>query len=295
MPPEDNATNLPDNDQQGADDGTGVAYPNEHDDGAGDPGDGQPQDGQAQNQDDDSEEVEHEGQKYRIPKALKGALMMNADYTRKTQEVAELRRAAEAERAQYSQANAQQVQAMAQVVAADQQLQQFAQVNWQELSNEDPVRAQQLWMQYSQLKDYRQQVAGQVQQMEQQRAFETQQETAKRIEEGNAVLKRDIPNWGPEVAQQINTFAAKEFGFQPQELAQVTDPRVVKILHAAMVGAQLVKKQQEGTPSSQQQPAVKPVTKVGGNNAPARRDMNSMPVGDWMKARNEQLRKSKGR
>ena len=85
------ATNLPDNDQHAADAGAGVANLNEHDDGANESGDGQPQDGQATNQDDDSEEVEHEGQKYRIPKALKSALMMNADYTRKTQEVAEQR------------------------------------------------------------------------------------------------------------------------------------------------------------------------------------------------------------
>lgn len=291
---EDNATNLPDNDQQDAAAGAGVADPNEHDDGAGDPGDGQPQDGQATNQDDDSEEVEKEGQKYRIPKALKSEFLMQQDYTRKTQEVAELRRAAEAERTQFQQANAQQVQAMATVVAIDQQLNQFQSLDWQQLSNQDPVQAQQLWMQFSQLKDARQQAAGQVQQMEQQRAFEAQQTTAKQIEEGNAVLKRDIPNWGPEVAQQINAFAAKEFGFQPRELQQVIDPRVVKVLHAAMVGAQLVKKQQEGTQSSQQ-PAAKPVTKVGGNNAPARRDMNAMPIGDWMKARSEQLRKSKGR
>lgn len=295
MEQENDATNLPDNDQHAADAGAGVAEPNEFDnDGAGNPGDGQPQDGQATNQDDDTEEIEHEGQKYRIPKALKSALMMNADYTRKTQEVAELRRAAEAERTRYSQANAEHVQALAAVHSIDQQLQQYQQVDWQRLSDEDPIQAQKLWMQYTQLKDSRQQIAGHVQQMEQQRAFETQQATAKRIEEGQAILKRDIPNWGPETARQINDFAAKEFGFQPQELAQVTDPRVVKILHAAMVGAQLVKKQQEGT-SSSQQPAAKPVTKVGGNNAPARRDMNAMPIGDWMKARNEQLRKPKGR
>jgi hypothetical protein len=148
-------------------------------------------------------------------------------------------------------------------------------------------------MQYTQLKDARQQTIARLQQMEQQRAIETQQELAKRIEEGHAVLKRDIPNWGPELAKQINDFAVKEFGFQPQELAQVIDPRVVKVLHAAMVGSHLIRKQQAGTSPNQQ--AAKPVTKVGGTNAPARRDMNSMPIDDWMRARNEQLRKSKGR
>lgn len=36
---------------------------------------------------DDTEEVEHDGQVYRIPRALKGAFLMHGDYTRKTQEL----------------------------------------------------------------------------------------------------------------------------------------------------------------------------------------------------------------
>ena len=47
---------------------------------------------------DDGEEIEHEGRKYLVPAALKPLLLMQADYTRKTQEVAEQRRAVQAER-----------------------------------------------------------------------------------------------------------------------------------------------------------------------------------------------------
>lgn len=292
---EDNATNLPDNDQLG-DGGAGVAGPNELDnqnvDELGD--DGQPQ-GQADDQDDDSEEVEHEGQKYRIPKELKGALMMQADYTRKTQELADMRRSVEQEQAGFRQANAEQVQALATVVSIDQQLQQFAQVNWQQLSDQDPVQAQKLWMQFSQLKDIRQQLVGKVQQMEQQRAFDAQQEAVKRIEEGRSILMRDIPNWGPEVAKQLNEFATKEFGFQPQELSGVVDPRIVKVLHAAMIGTQMVRKTQGQISKQPAASSAKPVPKVGGTNAPSRQNMNAMPIDAWMNARNEQIRKSKGR
>ena len=46
--------------------------------------------------DDDSEEVEHDGHKYRVPKALKPALMMHSDYTKKTQDLAEERKALQA-------------------------------------------------------------------------------------------------------------------------------------------------------------------------------------------------------
>lgn len=294
MPPEEDLTNLPDNDLPEGDSGAGVTGANENDSSTDESGDGQTQDGQVANPDDDTEEVEKDGTKYRIPKALKDAFLMQADYTRKTQETAEIRKAAEAERGRYLQANAEHVQALAGVHSLDQQLQQFQQLDWQKLSDEDPAYAQKLWIQYAQLKDTRQQLAGQVQQMEQQRAVDAQRFAAKQLEEGRAALAREIPNWSPEVAQQIHAFAAKEFGFQPQELQQVTDYRVVKMLHTAMVGAQLIKKQQDSA-SSKPQPAARPVTKVGGNSAPARRDINTLPVDDWMKARNEQLRKSKGR
>ena len=46
----------------------------------------------AETQPEDDEEVEYEGKTYKVPKELKGALMKNADYTQKTQEVAEQRK-----------------------------------------------------------------------------------------------------------------------------------------------------------------------------------------------------------
>ena len=44
----------------------------------------------------DTAEVELNGEKYKVPAALKDAFLMQADYTRKTQEVAEVRKTAEA-------------------------------------------------------------------------------------------------------------------------------------------------------------------------------------------------------
>lgn len=58
-------------------------------DGEADEGD---EEGKPDGEDDESEEIEHDGQKYRVPKAVKPLLMMQQDYTRKTQEVADLRR-----------------------------------------------------------------------------------------------------------------------------------------------------------------------------------------------------------
>src|SRR5215204_3179929 len=52
---------------------------------------------EAETEAEELEEIERNGKKYKIPTALKSELLMQQDYTRKTQEVAEQRRAIEAE------------------------------------------------------------------------------------------------------------------------------------------------------------------------------------------------------
>lgn len=247
----------------------------------------------------DPDEIEDEldgikvkGKKDLVEK-LKAERLMHADYTRKTQEAAEIRRAAEAERTQYAQANAEQVRAMATLVSMDHQLQQMQQIDFHALNQQDPVKAQELFFQMQQLKDNRQQFAGQLQQMEQQRTFEAQRLVAKQIEEGDAVLKRDIPGWGPEVGRKVFDFATKELGADPGALSNLTDPVLAKALYYAMVGKQALAKQKEGARSTLD--PIKPVSKVSGNNAGASKDMNRLSVDEWMRARNDQLRKSKGR
>lgn len=263
---------------------------------SGDEGDDTTNDDPNTTPEDDSEEVEYEGQKFRVPKALKPALMMHADYTRKTQEVSEQRRQLEVQQQQLvQQAQSQQehLQTVAKVVALDDQIKQFEQVDWTALSTQDPVKAQQLWMQFSQLKDSRVGILGELQQKEQQRALEAQQRLAKQIEESNAVLARDIKDWSPETAGKLRDFAVEKLGFTPQELGQVTDARIVKLLHQAYIGSQLVAKQMTGATQKPVQ-QVKPVTTVGAN-APAAKDPSRMNTDEWMKHRNEQLRKQRTR
>ena len=209
-----------------------------------------------------------------------------ADYTRKTQEAAELKRQAEAERERFVQFNREQAQAYQAVAGIDAQLQQFGQVNWQQLSDSDPVQAQKLWIQYQQLKDQRQNVAGRLAQIEQAKALEQQQAIARQVEEGHRVLQREIPNWSAETAKQVRAFAERDLGFQPEELARVYDPRVVRLLHSAMVASQLTK---QARTTNAPEPA-KPVSKVSGTSS-GPRDMNRMSTDEWMRARNAELRK----
>lgn len=190
---------------------------------------------------DDSEEVEHEGQKYKVPKALKPALMMHRDYTQKTQEVAESRRALEAEQQAFQQARqaqAQNLREYAQLSAIDSQLEQFQSVNWQQLSQTDPVQAQQLFFQQTQLKEARQTLASNLQQREHQALEAQRSETAKRIKEGQEALAREIKGWNPELAKTLSDYG-KRYGFSEQELGAVMDPRAIKLLHDSYTLSQL--------------------------------------------------------
>ncbi|MFZ5789767.1 MAG: hypothetical protein ACOY3L_03615 [Pseudomonadota bacterium] len=240
---------------------------------------------------DDTEEVEHDGQTYRVPKALKGALMMHADYTRKTQEVAAQRRALE----EASQRFLQQVQAQqehlrdhAGLAAIDQQLAALAGIDWAALAQQNPAEAQRLQGQAAQLAAARQALVSRLQQAEQQKALDAQRLHARCLEDGHAVLARDIPNWSAETAAKLNDFAAA-LGFSPEEIGQVLDPRQVKVLHLAWLGQQLQQKHRAATET----PAASPVPQLGTGSAPGPRDPSRMSTDQWIKWRNASLRKKR--
>jgi hypothetical protein len=285
-------TNLPD---ATANDGVSHDAP-ENDESLSEPFDqGSPDTGEPESQpDDDAEEIEHEGQRYKVPKALKGAFLMHSDYTRKTQELAEQRKEAEATRERYLKADSELVEARAQEKALETSLKEFEQVDWNKFSETDPVQAQKLFFQYQQLKDLKQQATQRTAQLEQTRTSEQQHHVAKLIAQGQEVLSRDIPNWNPDTAKKVSEFAVREYGFTSDELRQVYDPRVVKVLHAAMIGNQVLK--QSSKPKAPPAQLVKPVTKVSGNSTPAKSGLrDDMSMADWMKTRNQQLSKHRGR
>lgn len=214
---------------------------------------------------DDSEEVELDGKTYKLPKAIKSAIMMHADYTKKTQDLAQERNSIAQEReriAQEVENNRSDLQDHARLVATEDKLKEFDRVDWRELSTNDPALAQQLWIQYTQLKEARNATAQNLNARVQQRQFEAQQATAKQIEEGNAILSRDIPSWSPELAVKLRDYAASE-GWTKREIESIT-PAQVKSLHRSYVGDQLLKKQ---NPSLKNVAQAKPITKVGSNAA----------------------------
>lgn len=181
-------------------------------------------------------EIEVDGESYKVPEALKDKIMLQADYTRKTQEVAEQRKAVEQAQAQLQiQAQLQQesLQEYARLSALGETLQQYNNIDWNALYDSDPVEFVRLKEARRDLIDQYQGLNSQISAKKQEQLQQQQQITLKAVEEGRKVLEREIPNWNTELAKTLNTFAIEKFGFTPNEVNSVTDPRVVKLLHAA--------------------------------------------------------------
>lgn len=243
-----------------------------------------------QTTEEDELEEELEGLKIRGKKdlieKLKSERLMQADYTRKTQEVAEQRKAFEAERTQHQQLTKAYLGEVAQIVAVDSQLAQFAKADWQALSDQDPQQAQKLWFQYQQLQGTKAQLVNNLTQKQQQAAMEAQHASAKQLQEAAAAVAREIKGWSPELQVKLKE-TAKSNGYSDDEVGGITDPRAVKLLHKAYLYDQLMSQRKPAPPA--QPPA--PVARVTGAGATAQRKLSDLSDADYAKARREYIRK----
>jgi hypothetical protein len=242
-------------------------------------------------QDDDGsdvlEDVEYEGKIYQAPKALKGALMRHADYTRKTQELAAERRAAESERAWHAESQ----DTRTALAALQHKMAAVEQVDWPTLQREDPEAAEQLRLHAAALVEAHGHLTADLEARHAEHEALRQQAHAERLRDGHAVLSRDIEGWSPELAGRLAKFASSEFGVTPEELAEVHDPRLVKLLHAAYVAANAGRLNRQAQRHVDAQ-ASRPAATVGGRAA-AGKDPNRMSTEEWMRHRNSQLRRQR--
>ena len=228
---------------------------------------------------DDSEEIEFNQKQYKLPKDIAVAVKdMQKDYTVKTQSLAEQRKTFESQ-AQFHQAH---IQEIAEVVALNKQLDEFKKVDLFALSETDPVKAQQLMFYKSGLEEQRNVLAQSISQKQQNLALEKQQEIAKRIEESESVLRREIKDWSPELESNLQQFAVSKLGFDVDDVkSSKADPRLYKLLHLAYVGNQIIQKQ-PAKPKIVQQ--AKPVTtlKSGGDKSLRNpKDMSQAEYAKW--------------
>ena len=264
--------------------------------------DGQPED--------DTEEVDWDGTKYRIPKALKPGLLMQADYTRKTQELAEQRRHVEQhvqalnQRAELEQAT---LEHRVNLRTVEQQLQQFSGTDWSNYSAQygadATAAAMASWQQY---RDAKAELEGAIAKTETETRQISERTSANAIAAADQALSREIEGWSPQLVQDLAGYAATTFGITPQELRDsvvnsdgTPDTRTFKVLarlHKAETELAQLKASQTKAQNAAKVAAVTPAKAVGqraGGYKPGLDD--SLPSDEWLRRRNAQLAKAGGR
>jgi hypothetical protein len=203
-------------------------------------------DSEAEPEEDDDTEDEDEyetilvdGEEVQVTRdELKKGYQRQADYTRKTQEVAEQRKQVEQERQQYQQTLQQLSERARQYEQALEQ--SFEQEpDWNRLWQEDPDEYNRQRWEWQDRKERLQQAQRERQEAERHQQAERQRQFQARVQEEHQKLVNDrLPQWqDPDTAkrekQDVMTYA-KQLGYTDDELQYIADSRAVEALYKAM-------------------------------------------------------------
>ena len=163
-----------------------------------------------------------------------------ADYTRKSQVLAEQRKKMDEELAATQQERQQYQSQLEQFkIQADSKLEEFKSVDWTKLKEEDPMEYALKRDQYRELQENKRLVAEEQQNLAQKQQAEMQTKWNEELARQQEVMAQRLPEWndpekGPKLKQNIKTFALKK-GFTEQEVDSLIDARSVDVLHKAMM------------------------------------------------------------
>jgi hypothetical protein len=183
---------------------------------------------------------------------------LKADYTRKTQNIAELKRQAD-ETVQGAQRQAQFAQvASVKLVELRETLRQIEQVeaiDFNALADQDPQQAIRLQAAHTRLIQQRDAKQREVIEAHQQAEALTAQQRQRALEVASTELKKALPNFTPQMAQAIRE-STKSYGYSDAELEQITDHRLVLVLKDAMAWRELQAKKPQAMKKVAEAPKV---------------------------------------
>ncbi|WP_162651560.1 hypothetical protein [Lentilitoribacter sp. Alg239-R112] len=227
-------------------------------------------DAESQPNTDGFEEMELDGEVYQVPKALKEGYMKNADYTQKTTEVAQQRKELEEKTTSFqkmSEVMEQELDARAAYNNNQGRLEELHNVDWQAYVDQDPIGAQKLQFEYTQLQNEQQQIQAYLNNAYVQKTEAAKQETANRISAAKEYGQENIKGWSPDSYDEIVNFSINEQGFTREQLDSAMSPNVLKILHLAKLGSLSQKKQAAIPTLSQKAKATKPLKQVSSRSS----------------------------
>lgn len=206
----------------------------------------------------EEQEVEIDGEKYLVPKKIADKFIHHADYTRKTQDVAEMRRAlsAEKEAVGLEKAFSEAVSVERNRIALlDSQIEQYKKLDWGALETEQLLKAR---AQFDQLKDMRAELEEQV--TAKRKDFDEKIKLASQeaIKAGEKYVEQKVKGFGETHKKELFSYGLAE-GYTRDELDRLIDPRLVVTLWKASQWDKLqASAPQVKNKAAQAAPVVKP-------------------------------------
>ena len=171
---------------------------------------------------------------------LQAGYSRQADYTRKSQVLAEQRKKADEELAATQQERQRYLSQLEQFnIQADSKIEELAKTDWTRLKEEDPTEYMLKRDQYRELQDNKRMVEEEQKNLQYKQQLEHEAKWQEELGRQQQLMAEKLPEWvdpdkGPKLKQSIKTFAVKK-GFTEQEVNSLIDARSVDVLHKAML------------------------------------------------------------
>ena len=228
---------------------------------------------------------------------IKEGYLRQSDYTRKTQEVSELRKAVEAEQSQAKQNLELGVTALGMLTSEiDAKLQRYAGANWTEIAAQaDPKEYNRMQAEVQSLQQRKQQLSMQAQHLFQTHNAQAEAMKAEQAQKAVTQLKANIPNWNNNTYSELQRYGV-EIGFSEDEMLNAVDARLFTLLHKAKqadsAATVATKKRVKASPKrAMQSGSVKEVSRAEKEKASMSRLKSTGRVDDAAEAFKIRLRK----
>ena len=171
---------------------------------------------------------------------LQNGYSRQADYTRKSQVLAEQRKKADDELAATQQERQHYLSQLEQFnTQADAKIKELSSTDWTKLKEEDPTEYMLKRDQYRELQDNKRMVEDEQKNLQHKSQQEHEAKWQEELVRQQEIMAQKLPEWvdpnkGPKLKQEIKTFAVKK-GFTEQEVNSLIDARSVDVLHKAML------------------------------------------------------------
>ena len=250
---------------------------------------------------DELEDYEEGGKTYKVHKDLKGHLLRESDYTKKTQALAAERKALEAEVIKVKEDDAAVFEtriALKQIQDRMDDLSKLTAQDWNYIRQLDAQNGtskyDELQREFLTLPRKADETKAQLDQKSSEAVQRQQAILAKRAEEGFAILERDIPGWGPELGNKLVSFVKSEYGVDESDPAMsqaFMNPALVKLAHDAFKAKQATRK--AATTRKAEDATKNTPPRTASRAAPIAGLRDDLPTDEWARRRNAELAKKR--